>query len=39
MLVGGGAWGLRLRPETGGEEWAEPYLLLSPEAIIEGANS
>jgi hypothetical protein len=39
MLVGGGAWGLRLRPEAGGEEWAEPYLLLSREAILEGANS
>jgi hypothetical protein len=34
-LVGGGAHGLRLRPEPGGETWAEPYLLLHPDAIVE----
>lgn len=33
-LVGGGAHGLRLRPESGGDAWAEPYLLLNPDAIV-----
>ena len=35
MLVGGGLWGVRVSPEAGGETWAEPYLLLEPEAILE----
>ena len=28
-LVVGGAWGLRFRDLAGGEEWGEPYLLMS----------
>jgi len=34
-LVGGGAHGLRLRPEGAGGGWAEPYLLVSAESIVE----
>jgi hypothetical protein len=34
MLVSGGALGLRLRPEAGGEPVAVPYLLLSEECIL-----
>ncbi len=34
-IVGGGAHGVRLRPESGGETWAEPYLLLAPGAIVD----
>jgi hypothetical protein len=32
-LVGGGAHGLRIRPEAGGESWAEAYLLLSEDPL------
>lgn len=35
LLVGGGLRGLRLRTESGGDEWAEPYLLLTQDAILE----
>jgi Ferritin-like len=35
VLVYGGSLGLRLHIEGGGDVIAEPYLLLSPEAIVE----
>lgn len=35
MLIGGGPRGVRVRPEAGGEAWAEPYLLLAPDALLE----
>jgi hypothetical protein len=35
VLVYGAEHGLRLRPATGGEATAEPYLLLAPDAILE----
>src|SRR5689334_12951783 len=34
MLVGGSLHGVRVRAESGGEAWAEPYLLLEPDAIL-----
>ncbi len=33
-LVGGGAHGVRVRPEAGGGFWAEAYLLLSEDSIV-----
>ena len=34
-LVGGGAHGVRLRPEAGGPEWAEAYLLLDEDCLVD----
>lgn len=33
LLVYGGAWGLRLVPEAGGDPWNESYLLRASEAV------
>jgi hypothetical protein len=38
VLVYGGPKGLRLRSLEGGETIAEPYLLLSPKAIVDWEN-
>jgi hypothetical protein len=36
VLVYGGAWGVRLIPEDGGDPFGEAYLLLDPAAVEPG---